>query len=201
MYRCLSRLPWLRNQWLARNLTVLDLAFELLYGPLWWGDYLLGVNKKVRRMSQDEDVRRGMEAIEKQFGSRIQFLFHQLQYLAVQGQVCDITVYNAKPHLNVKVKSDFFYALMYGAGAAKLAEMLSAIGISNGATVSIKEIWTINPMPSDGFTEKELAAVDLAEGEEKIGPNGETLRKMTSDTYHCASRDEEDRFLRRFIAS
>ncbi|MBA7693040.1 hypothetical protein ES703_101615 [subsurface metagenome] len=56
-------------------------------------------------------------------------------------------------------------------------------------------------MPKGGFTEDELAIVDLAKAEENVGPNGETLRKMISDTYHCQSRDEEDQFLRRFIAS
>jgi hypothetical protein len=56
-------------------------------------------------------------------------------------------------------------------------------------------------MPQAGFSEDELAAVDLAEAEEPAGPNGETLRKMIRDTYHCKDRDQEDYYLRRFIAS
>ena len=38
----LSRSRRLRKQWLERNLTVLDLAFGVLYGPLWRGGFLLG---------------------------------------------------------------------------------------------------------------------------------------------------------------
>jgi hypothetical protein len=41
----------------------------------------------------------------------------------------------------------------------------------------------------------------MSQAEERIGPNGATLRKMIKDTYHCGSRDEEDYYLRRFIVS
>jgi len=40
-------------------------------------------------------------------------------------------------------------------------------------------------MPVGGLSGKELAAVDLAEGEEKIGPNEETLREMIHSPYYC----------------
>jgi hypothetical protein len=43
--------------------------------------------------------------------------------------------------------------------------------------------------------------MDLATAEEKGGPSGETIRQMISDTYHCDSREEEDFYLRRFLAS
>ena len=91
--------------------------------------------------------------------------------------------------------------MMYGAGAAKLAEMLSAIRFSDGTVASMHEIWTLHPMPKGGIPKADLDAVDLSEGDVASGPNGETLRKMISETYHCQSREEEDRFLRRFIAS
>lgn len=90
---------------------------------------------------------------------------------------------------------------MYGAGAIKLKEILENIKLSNGDSVSIKDIWTINPMPQNGFTQEELDSVNMAEAEEKVGPNGETLRKMISDTYQCKSQKQEDYYLRRFIAS
>jgi hypothetical protein len=152
-------------------------------------------------MSPDKDVQRGIDAIIEQDGSRIQHLFRTLHQLALSQQPTDITLYNEKPHLDVKIDPKFVYALMYGAGAEKLAELLSSIGLSNGKTVSLKQIWTINPMPTDGFTDEELASVDLREAEGKVGPNGETLRQMISETYHCSSTEEEDHFLRRFIAS
>jgi hypothetical protein len=56
-------------------------------------------------------------------------------------------------------------------------------------------------MPKGGISEDSLQAADLAKGEERVGPNGETLRKMISDTYHCENKEEEDYYLRRFIAS
>jgi len=90
---------------------------------------------------------------------------------------------------------------MYGAGVKKIKEMLEHIKLSNGDTVSIEDIWTINPMPKGGYSKEELEAVDLHEADEKVGPNGETLRKMISDTYHCKSKENEDYYLRRFIAS
>lgn len=152
-------------------------------------------------MNQNNELQNGIDSIIKQDGSRIQHLFRTLNQLALSQQPTDITLYGEKPHLNVKIDPKFVYALMYGAGAEKLGELLSSIGLSNGKTVNLKQIWTINPMPADGFTDEELTSIDLREAEEQVGPNGETLRHMVSETYHCSSRDEEDHFLRRFIAS
>jgi len=56
-------------------------------------------------------------------------------------------------------------------------------------------------MPVKGFTKEELAAVDLTEAEEAMGPKGETLREMIRQSYHCTTKEEEDKYLRRFIAS
>jgi len=90
---------------------------------------------------------------------------------------------------------------MYGAGAKKLQEMLSRIELSNGDTVNISDIWVINPMPANGLREGDLVAVDMTQGDVVAGPNGETLRKMVSETYHCSTAEEEDKYLRRFLAS
>ena len=151
-------------------------------------------------MTDEPDIKAGIKKLEEQFGSRLHWIFDRLENVALTDQPCDITLFDGKPHIGVKVENSPFMALMYGAGAKKLAEMLSHIKLSNGATVHVKNIRTINPMPKDGFTEDELARVDLAEAEKPVGPNGETLRKMISDTYHCNSKEDEDRFLRRFIA-
>ena len=90
---------------------------------------------------------------------------------------------------------------MYGAGPKKLKEMLENIRLSNGDTVNLAEIWVVFPMPKGGLSEKELAEVDLSEGDNKAGPNGETVREMIRNLYHCESRGEEDEFLRRYMAS
>lgn len=147
------------------------------------------------------DTNEAMKKIEEEFGSRMGFLGYQLIMYSMTGQPCDVTFYHRKPALDVTIDQKIHIALMYGAGTKKLKEMLEDIKLSSGEVVSISEIWTINPMPKGGFTEDELAIVDLAEAEKNVGPNAETLRKMISDTYHCQSRDEENRFLRRFIAS
>ncbi len=147
------------------------------------------------------DANEAMKKIEKEFGSRLAFLGYQAVMLSMTGQPCDVTFYKRKPALDVTIDQRLSISLMYGAGAKKLKELLESIKLSNGEVVSLGEIWTLNPMPKGGFAEAELAAVDLAGAREKVGPNGETLRKMISDTYHCKSTDEEDRFLRRFIAS
>ncbi len=135
------------------------------------------------------------------FGSREGHLGYQLIHLSTSGQPCDVTFFKRKPILNVRVDQQLGLAIMYGAGARKLQEMLERIKFSDGTVASFGEIWTVNPMPKGGFTDEELSAVNLAEAEEKVGPNGETLRKMISDTYHCESAEKEDYYLRRFIAS
>lgn len=140
-------------------------------------------------MSQDGDF------------DHLQFTFRRLELVAMQRQICDITLRSGKPRLDVRVDPKFIYALMYGAGAKAMVPLLSAIELSDGRTVRLDDIWTINPMPENGFTDDELDAVDLAEAEKPAGPNGETLRTMISKTYHCATRDEEDKFIRRFLAS
>ena len=58
------------------------------------------------------------------------------------------------------------------------------------------------PMPHEGWSKlEELAAVDLSDGDKKSGPNGETVREISTGTfYRCESGEEEDGFLRRFLA-
>ena len=156
-----------------------------------------------RLNSQEDslDDKQAMADFIKHFGSRIGFLGYQLTMLSVSGQPCDLTFFKSKPILDVKIDPKITLALMYGAGPEKLKEMLQAIKLSNGTVVSISDIWTINPMPVKGFTKEELAAVDLTEAEEAMGPKGETLREMIRQSYHCTTKEEEDKYLRRFIAS
>ena len=152
-------------------------------------------------MNKELDYKSGIKRLEEHFGSRVEFLFYLLHNLALTGQPCDITLYKSKPHINVKIRDDFVLALMYGAGPARVAHMLSEIKLSNGAVIGIDEIWTIHPMPLKGFTEQELENVNFAEAEGKVGPNGETLREMIRKTYHCGTKNEEDYYVRRFLAS
>jgi hypothetical protein len=68
---------------------------------------------------------------------------------------------------------------------------------SDGSSIGLPGIWTINYMPHD----LDISGVDLSEGEQRIGEQGETMREIISNTYRCRSRAEEDYFLARFIAS
>jgi len=147
------------------------------------------------------DTKEMIANLEKEFGSRLAFLGHQILMLSMTGQKCDITFFKKKPAIDVKIDQQINLALMYGADAKKLQEMLEKIKLSNGDSVSIGEIWTINPMPQGGFSKGELDSVDMTEADQEAGPNGETLREMIKNTYHCSSKDEEDYYLRRFIAS
>jgi len=147
------------------------------------------------------NVEEARKRLESHFGSRTGMLGSQLIHLSMSGQPTDITFFRRKPILDVKVDEKIHIALMYGAGAKKLQEILQSIRLSNGETISFDEIWTVNPMPHDGFKPGELESVDLAKGEEVVGENGETVRKMISDTYHCENKEQEDRYLRRFLAS
>jgi hypothetical protein len=151
-------------------------------------------------MMQDLTTQEAMKRLERHFGSREGMLTHNLTMLSTSGQPADITFYKRKPLINVQVSTKIGAARLYGL-ESHLSRLLKRIEFSNGMTAGLREIWTVNPMPTEGFTDEELAAVDLSEGEERKGPQGETLRKMIRKTYHCTSRRETDYFLRRWIAS
>ena len=148
-----------------------------------------------------EFQKRFQEVVNKEFGSREAFLAWQIVMLSMSGQPCDLTFYKRKPMLDVKIDQRLVLAMMYGAGPEKIAELLNDLRLTNGQTVAIREIWTVHPMPHNGFKKGELESVDIKCGEEKYGPNGETLRQMIRDTYHCEAKEEEDNYLRRYIAS
>lgn len=156
-------------------------------------------------MRNDKEFKRGLRRLKEVFGDRVSMLFHQLHNLAISGQPCDICTYSGKRYLDVKVDGKFVLAIMYGAGPRKLAEMLKEIKLSKKGhpteKVSIEDIWAINPMPIAGFSKDELDKVDMSKGEEKWGSEGQTLREMIRNEYHCKDENEVDNFLRRFLAS
>jgi hypothetical protein len=151
-------------------------------------------------VSVDLTPQEAMKRLEQHFGSREGMLVHQLTALSVSGQPTDVTFFKRKPILNVRVSTKLGAGRIYGL-EGRLPQLLRRIEFSNGATASLAEIWTIHPMPMEGFSQADLDAVDLAQAEEPHGPAGETLRKMIRDTYHCKSRSEVDYLLRRYIAS
>lgn len=148
------------------------------------------------RMKQE-----AMKRLNEHFGGPEQMLGHMILTLSMSGQPCDVAFRDRKPVLDVKIDESISLALMYGAGARKLQEKLSQIRLSNGDVVSIDEIWMLLPMPVKGFSADELEDVDLADGDEVFGPNGETIREMIRAVYHCKTKEEEEKFLRRYLAS
>ena len=155
---------------------------------------------QVTTPTQDITSQEAIKRIEQHFGSREGMLTHTLTVLSMSGQPTDVTFYRRRPLLDVKVSTMIGAARLYGL-ESHLPRLLKRIKFSNGAVVSLGQIWTINPMPMGGFSAEELARVDLSRGEERHGPRGETLRKMIRKTYRCKSRKETDYFLRRWIAS
>ncbi|WP_141755098.1 hypothetical protein [Burkholderia plantarii] len=151
-------------------------------------------------MSHDLTPQEAIERSEQHFGSREEMLAHTLTILSASGQPTDVTFYRRRPILDVRVSTKLAAARFYGLDSI-LPSLLTQIEFSNGATAGLNEIWTVNPMPAEGFSKADLDAVDLTEGDQRAGPRGETIRKMISDTYHCTAQSEVDYFLRRFIAS
>jgi len=142
-----------------------------------------------------------MAKLQDTFGDAVSFNGQMLIFLSMIQQPTDITFYKSPPKLNVKVSSKLSEAMNTGIGPEKLAKLLSAIPLSDGSSINLEEIWTLCPMPEDGFTEEELANVDMSQAQNPIGQQGETLRTIIKNTYHCKTVEEEDKFIRRWLAS
>ncbi|MDL0434047.1 hypothetical protein QPM17_23175 [Marinobacter sp. TBZ242] len=151
-------------------------------------------------MAQDITPQEAIKRLEQHFGDRKGMLIHTLMLLSTSGQPADFTFYKRKPILSIRVSAKLGVAQLYGL-KNHVPRVLRRIEFSNGMVASLSEIWTINPMPVDGFTQEELDNVDLSLGEQRVGPQGETVRKMIRKTYHCKSHKETDYYLRRWIAS
>ena len=151
-------------------------------------------------MAQDITPQEAIKRLEQQFGNHESMLIRTLTVLSTSGQPADITFYKRKPILNVRVSAKLGAARLYGL-ENQVPRLLRRIEFSNGMVANLSEIWTINPMPVDGFTQEELGNVDMSQGEQKAGPQGETIRRMIRSTYHCKSKKETDYYLRRWIAS
>ncbi|ELY1879106.1 transposase [Pseudomonas aeruginosa] len=148
-------------------------------------------------MSFDIDPQQIQDAL----GDGKQINIQNMLALSLSGQPCDITFRNRKPLIDVVIDRELHYALMYGAGPEKISKMLPGIKLKGGGSFDFSDVWTINPMPKGGISKQELDSVDLSDADTPIGPNGESMRKMISDTYHCETAEETEYYLRRFYAS
>jgi hypothetical protein len=148
-----------------------------------------------------DDNRMLLEEIRRWKPDRVPLLGKQILELSLSGQPCDFTFLNREPVFDVKISPQVSVALLHAAEPEKLNRALESVHLSDGQIVGISEIWVIFPMPKGGLSKEELDAVDLSEAVEEIGAHGETVREIIRHTYHCKSEEEEDRYLRRFLAS
>jgi hypothetical protein len=79
----------------------------------------------------------------------------------------------------------------------RVKKLLRSVAFADGTTVDVSEIWTINYMPAN----LDITGIDRSQSQQVAGFDGETLREMIRNNYHCRSRAEEDYFLARWIAS
>jgi hypothetical protein len=140
------------------------------------------------------ELTEALSRCEEIFGSRFEHLLWQIGwYVEHAHQRFDVTFYDREPLLEVTLAKDFAHEWRPWRREA----LINRIAFSDGTVVSAAEIWTLNYMPHD----LDITGVDLAEGEQVGGANGETVREIIRHTYHCKSRAEEDFFLSRWIAS
>ncbi|WP_409293527.1 transposase [Pseudomonas sp. KCJK9058] len=128
---------------------------------------------------------------------------HTLQTLVRLSETeayCDITFFNREPLLGVRLSPKLGAALMYGAGAAKIASILSALETRTGLSFNAADVWVIVEFGRSLPTQEELANVDLADGDAEIAP-GVSMREMARQVYHCRDDVEAEAMLRRVLAA
>ena len=140
--------------------------------------------------------------LQRTFGNRANHLFMQLSWYAEHPHTqFDATFSNREPILEVTLDKSYARnlctALVYDQGIPRLKELFDHVRFSDGTAARMSEIWTLNYMPDD----LDVSDVDMTRAEEIIGLEGETLRKIIHNTYHCRSRAEENHFIARWIAS
>ena len=70
------------------------------------------------------DQKEAMQKLKEKFGDGSGLLAQQILMLSMSGQPCDVTFFKKPPALDVTIDHQISLALMYGAGAKKLQEML-----------------------------------------------------------------------------
>ena len=134
------------------------------------------------------EARRRLDEI---FPTRECSLLWQLTHYAATGQTFDVTFYGREPSLEVTLTQEFafeFLNAVAGERADDINRLCRRIGFSDGSSISLAGIWTLNYMPRD----LDISNVDLSQGEQQVGDQGETMREIICNTYRCRSRAEED---------
>jgi hypothetical protein len=150
--------------------------------------------------SAGTDFAEARRRLDERFPTRECHLLWQLVHYASTGQAFDATFYGREPSLEVTLTQEFAYAFLTAVADERMDDvdrLCRKVSFSDGTSISLAGIWTLNYMPRN----LDISGVDLSQGEQRIGDQGETMREMICNTYRCRSRAEEDFFLARFIAS
>ena len=122
------------------------------------------------------DLTEARRRLYEQFPTRERFMLWQLAHYASTGQTFDATFYGREPSLEVTLTQGFAHAFMdalAGERASDLSRLIRKVCFSDGTSVGVAGIWTLNYMPRD----LDISNVDLAPGEQRIGDQGETMRE------------------------
>jgi hypothetical protein len=153
----------------------------------------------------DDKIAEGKAKILAAFGSREGQLAWMLIHQAMSGCPTDICFWphtGRKPIYDVQVSPQLATIILYGGTARQLQAYLNdGIEFSDGTVAPLAAIWGAFPMMPEMVTPERLAAVDLSMGEQRAGPNGETVRQMLAEQYQCKTPADVERVLRRYLAS
>ena len=147
-----------------------------------------------------DELIRIQDFFEATFGSHDSLLAHQIITHSIYALPYDVTFRDRKPFLDVTIDEKIGQTLMSGADPDTLQETLNHIRFSNGETARFNEILLVVPMPVGGVSKAAMDAVDLSEGDDLAGLEGETTRDMIREVYHCETPEEVEHFLRRYLA-
>jgi hypothetical protein len=148
-----------------------------------------------------DEMKRIQDFVEATFGSHDSLLAHQIITHSIYALPCDVTFRDRKPFLDVTIDEKIGQSLMSGAALDVLHDTLNYIRFSNGESARFNDVLLIVPMPVGGVSQAAMDAVDLSEADDLAGLEGETTRDMIREVYRCETRDEEEHFLRRYLAS
>ncbi|MGS0550490.1 transposase [Xanthomonas oryzae] len=132
--------------------------------------------------------------------TRLQHNIGELVRLSRHEGYCDITFHDRDPLIGVRLSPALNAALMYGAGARKMTEMLDRIETRDGDVFRAVDVWVIVEFPNGLPSDEDLASVDLADGEVEVAP-GVSMRQMAKEVYRCRDDLEAERMLRRILAA
>lgn len=102
--------------------------------------------------------------------TRLQHNMGTLVRLSRHEGYCDITFHDRDPLIGVRLSPALNAALMYGAGARKMTEMLDRIETRDGDVFRAVDVWVIVEFPNGLPSDEDLARVDLADGEAEVAP-------------------------------